>query len=185
MASGPSPRIVEQSIQPSKGRKIAMKLRENVVVLCAAAIVISTGILLVTAAASSAAAEAAAVKTTLIHGPLNNCQLGADAIPGTGTPTRGFALIVNGPQGVLATVVLRDGRPDATYTVYLIETVGVSSGPPLDCLVPDGTLMTNHAGTGVAVIRESLLPGAAYVHAYLYTLDGGFDYFDTALVPVS
>ena len=161
-----------------------MKLREKVVVLCAAAIVVSTG-LLVTAAASSAAEDAAAVKATLIHGPLNNCQLGADAIPGTGIPTAGFALIVHGPQGVHATVVLRDGRPDATYTVYLIETVGVPSGPPMDCFVPDATLMTNHAGTGVAVIRESLLPGALYVHAYLYTLDGGFDYFDTSLVPVS
>jgi hypothetical protein len=165
----------------TKGRKITMKLREKVVVLCAAAIVISTG-LLVTAAGSSAAA---AVKATLIHSPLNNCQLGADAIPGTGTPTRGFALIVHGPQRVHATVVLRDGRPDATYTVYLIETVGDPSGPPMDCLVPDATLMTNHAGRGVAVIRESLLPGALYVHAYLYTLDGGFDYFDTSLVPVS
>jgi hypothetical protein len=161
-----------------------VKLGEKVVVLCAAAIVVSTG-LLVTAAASSAAEDAAAVKATLIHGPLSNCQLGADAIPGTGTPTSGFALIVHGPQGVHATVVLRDGRPDATYTVYLIETVGVPSGPPMDCLVPDATLMTNHAGTGVALIRESLLPGALYVHAYLYTLDGGFDYFDTALVPVS
>jgi hypothetical protein len=108
------------------------------------------------------------VKTPLIHNPLDNCELGADANPGNGTATSSVALAVHVPNGPHASVVLRDARPDGSYTLFLIQSEGVP-GNAIDCLIPDATLTTNDAGTGTAVIRESLSPGAAYAHVSLFT----------------
>src|SRR5439155_18462194 len=99
--------------------------------------------------------------TTLIHQPLNNCELGADAIPGSGTPSRGFVGLVVTPRGqVIAGVVLRDAVPGTTYRVFLIQSDGDLVGPPLDCDVQDGTVSTDAAGNGVLVLSEQRLPTA-------------------------
>jgi hypothetical protein len=124
--------------------------------------------------------------TTLIHQPLNNCELGADAIPGSGTPSPGFVGLVVTPRGqLIAGVVLRDALPGTTYRVFLIQSDGDLVGPPLDCDVQDGTVSTDAAGNGVLVLSEQRLPTARYVHVYLFTQDPFFDYYDTPLIPVA
>ena len=148
----------------------------------AALVVTSTALLVATAAPSTAAA----VKEPLILNSLNNCEFGADAIPGTGTPTSSFALVAPASKGkVNANVVLRDACPNATYNVFLIQSKGVVTGDPLDCQVQDATLTTDDTGEGTAqILNESLLPGVTDVHVFLFTFDGGFEQFDTGLVPV-
>src|SRR4051794_29543150 len=69
----------------------------------------------------------------LVHSPSNNCERGADALPGTGTPSRGFTVVATTAQGRIgAAVLLRDATPDATYAVYLIQSDGDLAGDPLD-----------------------------------------------------
>jgi hypothetical protein len=136
-------------------------------------------------ATAATPANAAPSRTPLIHEPQSNCELGADALPGTGTPTRGFAAIHATPRGRLATtVVLRDALPRTTYNVFVIQTDQDLEGDPLDCVVQDGTLTTNASGSGAVALAEALLPEATAVHVYLYTSETTFDYFDTQLVAV-
>src|SRR2546423_13037599 len=114
-----------------------------------APVVLSTALLLAGAAAPAVAAPARPPGfAQLVHQPSNNCERGADAIPGSGTPSRSFALVHAARTGRLtARAVLLGALPNATYHVFLIQSDGIP-GDVFDCLVEDGTLTTDARGDG-------------------------------------
>lgn len=144
----------------------------------AAAAVIATCLLSTRAADSNVLNEG----VPLLRDPRNNCERGASAIPGTGTPGYGHAIIHAGPDGRLsAEVSLKHGLPDATYQVYLIQSAGLGGGT-FDCFVPDGTLTTNGQGNGNVHLDDALMPGATLAHVYLYTMWPSFEHLDTVVI---
>jgi hypothetical protein len=145
----------------------------------------SVALLVCVPATSAVAAPPSGPVVPLIHNPLNNCEFGADAIPGSGTPTRSFVVVHQGQRDALtAQVLLLNGLSNVTYHAYLIQSDGDTEGDPLDCHVEDGTLRTDAHGRGTVRLTDVRLPSARYVHVYLYTSDSTFDIFDTRLVPV-
>ncbi len=121
-------------------------------------------------------------RVPLIRDPSNNCERGADAIPGTGSPSNSFVVVHPAGQNTLGVdVVLRDAEPNATYNVFLIQVIADPGelGTAPDCQTQDGTLTTNAQGNGIVHLREERLAEATFFHVYLYSFTGGFHQFDT------
>jgi len=151
----------------------------------ASALVGSVMLLLGVAGVSAVVAQSDAT-VPLIRNPLNNCEQGADAIPGTGTVSDSFVVPHrDDDQGtVRVDVVLRDAEPSATYGVFLIQVIAGADeiGVAPDCLIQDGTLTTDRQGRGTLRLREKRLADATFFHVYLFTFTGGFNYFDTGRI---
>jgi hypothetical protein len=131
---------------------------------------------------ASALAGQGDTRVPLIRDPSNNCERGADAIPGTGSSTNSFVVVHPAGQNTLGVeVVLRDAEPDATYNVFLIQVIADPGelGTAPDCLTQDATLTTNAQGSGIVHLSEERLAEATFFHVYLYSFAGGFHKFDT------
>jgi hypothetical protein len=104
-------------------------------------------------------------KTVLRNTTSYSCGGGANPAPDSDS----FA-VLNERNGTLsAEVVLRNARPNATYTVWVIQT---PSGA--DCGSPDLTITTNGQGNGTGHWDEPILPGnnGAWVAAFAFGSSG-------------
>jgi hypothetical protein len=152
------------------------------VVLVTAATLLAFLTLMVGLGGASALAAQRDAQVPLIRDPSNNCERGADAIPGTGSSSSSFIVVHPAGQNTLGVdVVLRDAEPDATYNVFLIQVIADPGelGTAPDCQTQDGTLTTNAQGIGTVHLREERLAEATFFHVYLYSFTGGFHTFDT------
>jgi hypothetical protein len=146
----------------------------------AALVASSVALLLGTVTAPAIAAE----KVSFLRNPATNCERGADSIPGTGSPSASYVITQSSNDSVAVEIKLRDGAPDATYNVFVIQTDGDLEGAPVDdCSTPEGTLTTDDEGVGDLHLKEAKLSGANSFHVYLYSFTGGFHLFDTRLIP--
>jgi hypothetical protein len=126
----------------------------------------------------------AAPKVSLIRSPQSNCERGADAIPGSGSPSASYVITQSAKDSVAVQIKLRDANSNSTYNVFVIQSDGDLEGPPFDCFTQDGTLTTDEEGIGEIHLKEEKLPGANSFHVYTYSLSGGaFDLYDTRLIP--
>jgi len=127
----------------------------------------------------------APLATELIRNGSYQCEGGA--LAGKGVPGEGFAIInAESPRDLMAQVSLRDGLPNATYTVQLIQSAGLG-GTAEDWSVVDATLITDSHGNGYAIVREARLPDTIGAFVYLVHLGdatGPLDLHGTRLVPV-
>lgn len=141
--------------------------------------------LLIGPAAVPALAAQAGGKVPLILNSLQNCERGADSVPGTGTVTKGSVDVDLKTGSVTAKVKLRDATPNATFTVRLIQVIQSDDGSQApDCNTDDGTLTTDKNGAGTLDLTEAQLAQTNYVHVFLYTFTGGFHQYDTSLIPL-
>ena len=112
-------------------------------------------------------ASAAAGKETLLASPFGSCNVGATG----GTDTNAFTVInFNGAGQVGATVSIKDGAPNATYSVSLVQT---PSGE--NCFATEATLTTNKQGNGTVHLDEDVLPGTTGAFVLVQQV-GGFDF---------
>jgi hypothetical protein len=119
-------------------------------------------------------AQAKAGKETLLRNPAGSCNIGATS----GTDSDAFAVInANGSGDVAATVSIKDGAPNATYSVSLVQT---PSGE--NCFAAEATLTTNGQGNGTVHLSEPVLPGQTGAFA-LVQQQGGFDFRVSKVVP--
>jgi hypothetical protein len=151
----------------------------------AAAALVAFVMLVLGLAGASAAVAQADVKVPLIRNPSNNCERGADALPGTGSLSQSLVVVHRaGQDTVRVDVVLRDAEPSATYNVFLIQVIANPDelGVAPDCQVQDGTLTTDKQGRGTLRLREKRLADASFFHVFLFSFTGGFDDFDTGRI---
>lgn len=120
----------------------------------------------------------------LVHNPLNNCELGADALPGTGTPSRSQVVTHPARSGLGVLITLRDAAPTATYHVFLIHADGqVTPTSSPDCLQEDGSLTTTVLGRGSLRLKAADVPDHPFVHIYVEaSTPDGLDWYDTGLI---
>jgi hypothetical protein len=158
----------------------------GIVMFKRAAVALLAFVILLGLAGASAAAARADVRVPLIRNPSNNCERGADALPGTGSPSASFVVVDRaGDDSVRVDAVLRDAQPNAIYNVFLIQVLASSPGDigtAPDCLTQDGTLTTDKHGVGTLRLKEKRLAGATFFHVLLFTFTGGFDQFDTGRI---
>lgn len=123
-------------------------------------------------------------RVDLLRDPGSNCELGASALPGTGTPGYGTASIRLGHDArISAQASLRGGTPNSEYQVYLIQSAGLGGGS-FDCFEVDGKLTTNARGNGNIHLDEAVLSGATRAHVYMYKVSP-VERFDTVVVNLS
>jgi len=106
-------------------------------------------------------------KVTLLSSPSGSCNIGATA----GSDTNAFAVInFNNAGKVGATVSIKDGAANATYSVSLVQ---IPSGE--DCFTAEAELTTNGQGNGTTQLSEDVLPGTTGAFV-LVQQTGGFDF---------
>ncbi len=149
------------------------------------ATVLSLMTLMFVATTLPAQAGGGAERVELIHNGSFSCEGGA--LAGYGVSGDGFAIInAASPGDLMAQVSLRDGLPNTTYTVQLIQSAGLG-GSIVDCFVLDATLITDSRGDGHARVREARLPDTIGAFVYLVHLgdsSGPLDIHGTRLVSV-
>lgn len=131
----------------------SMRLRKTLATLVA-------GAALVGAVASSAWAGGNGAQKVPLTTSLNyTCGGGAIG----GAETKSFA-VLNQHNGLLsAEIQIKDGTPNATYTVWVIQTPSGS-----DCGEPNATITTDANGHGSLHYSEPIIPGStgAWVAAF-------------------
>ena len=101
-------------------------------------------------------------KVPVLRFPNGSCATGA--VPNSGASV-GFAVInKNGSGSVSAEVSLKNGLPNHTYSVSLVQT---PSGE--NCFATEATLTTNAEGNGNVHVDEALLPGSTDAFVLLQT----------------
>jgi hypothetical protein len=124
--------------------------------------------------AQAAATPAQKVPLTQTNRSCNGTIIGEPT-----TRSFGFAIIRKTAHGrLVVTVALKDGPPNTTYNIRLIQVVAGDA----DCTVVDGTLTTDADGDGNANVHEAVLPGASRVWVDLNNQANFADFFDTRVV---
>jgi hypothetical protein len=116
-----------------------------------------------------------AQKTTLLNTTSYSCGSGANPAPESAS----FAVLNAHDNTLSAEVVLRKALPNATYTVWVIQT---PSGA--DCGTPNLTITTNGQGNGTGHWDEPIIPGStgAWVAAFASFAPGGYLYGTNAVL---
>lgn len=122
----------------------------------------------ITAGTTSAGGNGAQ-KTVLRHTTSYTCGGGANPAPDSDS----FAVLNAHGNTLSSEVVLRNAIPNATYSVWVIQT---PSGA--DCGTVDFTITTNGQGNGTSHWEEPILAGStgAWVAAFTSFAPGGFLY---------
>jgi hypothetical protein len=126
-------------------------------------------------AGTTAAGGNGAQKTILRHTTTYTC--GGGAVP---APASDSFAVLNARNGkLMAEVVLRHAIPNATYTVWVIQT---PSGA--DCATPNFTMKTNGQGNAARHWEEPILAGTtgAWVAAFNSFAPNGFLYGPSAVL---
>lgn len=93
----------------------------------------------------------------------------------TSTPTgNGFAVIKREGGNLSTEISLKEGLPNTTYHVRLIQTPGGA-----DCLVFDTTLTTNGQGNGNVHFSEALMSGTTDAFVDLSSMGIAGDFYNT------
>jgi len=142
-SSGGSVRL-DRFDRPEGAYRVAF--RPKLAAVLTAATLAALAALTLTPAAGAKGAE----KETLLRFPSGNCNIGATG----GVETDAFAVINIRDTELSATVSIKDGTPNATYSVSLVQT---PSGE--NCFTAEATLTTNAQGNGTVHLEETRLPG--------------------------
>ena len=120
---------------------------------------------------SAFAGGSGAQKINLMASTTYTC--GGGTVPGSGPLLDSFAVLNQHGDTLSAEISIKKGIPNATYTIWVIQTPSGS-----DCGSPDTTLTTNGQGNGNVHWDEPIIAGStgAWVAAFNSFSTGGFQY---------